>query len=196
MTPELKVPQVPMPYEGDYSQKRFATQMLNEYKQAGIDPARVFPQSFSLEDLHQWIQDEPEFAKQAVYLDGRYRDMAFDINDAKSWLPTMDSLKADGIRYLASPIWMLLDLNTQGEIKPSQYALLATEAGLKLIAWTVERSGLITTGSNWYYQTIQSAISNEGDVLSVIDVLVKEVGGVGIFSDWPATTTYYLHCSR
>jgi glycerophosphoryl diester phosphodiesterase len=28
----------------------------------------------------------------------------------------------------------------------------------------------------------------------VIDVLAQEVGVIGIFSDWPATTTYYASC--
>ncbi len=29
------------------------------------------PQSFSLDDVLYWIEKEPEFGKQAVYLDGR-----------------------------------------------------------------------------------------------------------------------------
>jgi glycerophosphoryl diester phosphodiesterase len=28
----------------------------------------------------------------------------------------------------------------------------------------------------------------------VIDVLAQDVGVIGIFSDWPATTTYYANC--
>jgi glycerophosphoryl diester phosphodiesterase len=28
----------------------------------------------------------------------------------------------------------------------------------------------------------------------VIDVLAREVGVIGIFSDWPATTTFYANC--
>ena len=38
------------------------------------------------------------------------------------------------------------------------------------------------------------AINNDGDVLTVIDVLAREVGVIGVFSDWPATTTFYANC--
>lgn len=38
------------------------------------------------------------------------------------------------------------------------------------------------------------AINNDGDMLTVIDVLAREVGVIGIFSDWPATTTFYANC--
>lgn len=194
MVPELKAPQVVMPFEGDYLQVMYASQMLEEYVEAGIDASRVFPQSFSLEDIRLWLQTAPEFGRQAVYLDGRYRDDTFNIDDAASWSPSMSELAADGIRYLASPLWMLITLDEQQKIISSEYARAAKMAGLELIAWTIERSGPITSGSNWYYQSIQDAIGSEGDVFRVIDALVKDVGVVGIFSDWPATTGYYAHC--
>ena len=34
----------------------------------------------------------------------------------------------------------------------------------------------------------------EGDAYVVLDVLAKDVGILGIFSDWPATVTYYGNC--
>lgn len=194
MVPELKVPQVPMPFQGDYMQVMYASQMLDDYVSAGVDPSRVFAQSFNLEDIRLWLQTAPEFGRQAVYLDGRYSDSTFDIHVASSWSPTMDELAADGVRYLASPLWMLLSLDSQQQIIASDYARAANAAGMNIIAWTIERSGPITSGDNWYYQSIQSAIDSEGDVFSVIDVLVKDVGVAGIFSDWPATTSFYEHC--
>ncbi len=45
--------------------------LIEEYKAAGVAPNDVFPQSFSLDDVLYWIEKEPEFGKQAVYLDGR-----------------------------------------------------------------------------------------------------------------------------
>ena len=30
--------------------------------------------------------------------------------------------------------------------------------------------------------------------MKVLDILNKDVGIVGIFSDWPATVTYYASC--
>ncbi|MEL6745187.1 MAG: glycerophosphodiester phosphodiesterase family protein, partial [Pseudomonadota bacterium] len=62
-TPELKSPSVPMPYEGDYTQAMYAQQMIDEYKAAGVSPEDVFPQSFNLQDLLYWIENEPAFGK-------------------------------------------------------------------------------------------------------------------------------------
>ena len=44
-TPELKTPNAAMPFQGTYTQEQFAQQMIDEYKQAGISPRRVFAQS-------------------------------------------------------------------------------------------------------------------------------------------------------
>jgi glycerophosphoryl diester phosphodiesterase len=68
MTPELKAPSVAMPFNG-FTQEMYAQKMIEEYKQAGVRPRDVFPQSFSQADVLYWIQNEPEYGKQAVYLD-------------------------------------------------------------------------------------------------------------------------------
>ena len=31
-------------------------------------------------------------------------------------------------------------------------------------------------------------------MMEVVDVLAQQVGVLGIFSDWPATTTFYANC--
>jgi len=191
-TPELKSPSVVMPFEGDYSQENYANQMIEEYREAGIHPKRVWPQSFNKSDVLHWVNEYPIFARQAVYLDGVY-DMSIDIATMQQW-------KDDGIRVLAPPMWMLLEVNAQGQIEPSQYALNAKQAGLKLITWTLERSGLLKDNGGWYYQTLNGLTGNEdvieqdGDVFEVLHVLAKEVGVIGVFSDWPATTSYYANC--
>ena len=78
---------------------------------------------------------------------------------------------------------------------PSQAAKDARAAGLGLITWTLERSGILADGNNgWYHQTFDSAVKTEGDMLQALHVLAKEVGVVGVFSDWPATTTFYANC--
>jgi len=61
-----------MPFDGDYTQEKYATQMLQAYKAAGIPPGDVFAQSFSLADILFWVKTEPAFAAQAVYLEDRY----------------------------------------------------------------------------------------------------------------------------
>ena len=76
-----------------------------------------------------------------------------------------------------------------------QAALDAKAAGLDLITWTLERSGILADGNNgFYFQTFDSAIKREGDLYRVIDVLAQDVGVLGIFSDWPAPVTFYANC--
>jgi glycerophosphoryl diester phosphodiesterase len=54
---------------------------------------------------------------------------------------------------------------------------------------------MLADGNNgFYYQTFDSAIQREGDMMTVLDVLAREVGILGIFTDWPATVTYYANC--
>ena len=195
MTPELKSPAVEMPYEGEFTQQDYAQQMLNEYKAAGVSPKFVFPQSFNLEDLKFWIQHEPDFGRQSVYLDGRYDSPDFNFRDPGSWTPSMEELVADGIKTIAPPMWMLLDLDPEDNIVPSDYAEHAKAAGLGIITWTLERSGLMENGGGWYYQSIAAMIESDSDTLKVLDVLAQQVGIKGIFSDWPATTTFYGNCS-
>ena len=191
-TPELKSPSVPMPFEGSYTQEQYAQQMIDEYRQAGIKPKRVNAQSFNRDDVLYWIANNPRFGRHAVFLDGVY-DVTVSLETMKGW-------RAEGIRILAPPMWMLLDVNEKGKIVPSQYALNAKAAGLKLITWTFERSGLLKEGGGWYYQSLNgedggpNVIDNDGDKMEVLHVLAKDVGIIGIFSDWAAPVTYYANC--
>jgi glycerophosphoryl diester phosphodiesterase len=194
MTPELKSPSVEMPFDGDYTQEKYAQQMVDEYKEAGIDPRDVFCQSFNLSDVVYWLKNEPRFGKQAVYLDGRYDDKSFDVTKPETWSPTMEELFAKNVRIIAPPMWMLLTVDEAGKIVPSEYAKRAKAAGLDIITWTLERSGLLKEGGGWYYQTVKKAINNDGDMLVALDVLAQDVGILGIFSDWPATVTFYANC--
>lgn len=194
MTPELKSPNVSMPFDGNYSQRDYAQQLLDEYKAAGVPASQVWPQSFNLDDIQYWVKNEPEFGRQAVYLDGRYRDRSFDADNPKSWSPSMAELAQAGVNVIAPPMWMLLTLDQNKQMIPSSYAKEATAAGLKIITWTLERSGPLSNGGGWYYQTVKDAIDNDGDMMNALDVLVQDVGVIGVFSDWPATVTYYANC--
>lgn len=188
-TPELKAPKVAMPYEG-FTQSDYAQKLIDDYKAAGIPAEDVFPQSFNLQDVRYWVENEPEFGKQAVYLDGR-RDL--NPMDPSTFSPSMAELKEMGVNYLAPPLFVLLALE-DGKIVPSPYANAAKAAGLDLITWTLERSGPLDAGGGWYYQTIGDVIDGDGRMLEVVDVLAKDVGVKGIFSDWPATTSFYASC--
>ncbi len=193
-TPELKAPEVPMPFDGDYSQEKYATQMLAAYKAAGIPPGDVFAQSFNLADILYWVKTEPEFAAQAVYLEDRYEKRGLDPNKPETWKPSMTELKASGVKILGPPIYTMLALNAQGQIVPSEYAKAAKAAGLDLIGWSLERDGPLNKGGGFYHSSVKSAIDRDGDTLTVLDVLAKQVGVRAMFSDWPATTTFYASC--
>jgi len=188
MTPELKSPSVTMPFNG-FTQEAYAQKMIDEYSVARVSPSQVWPQSFDQRDILYWINHEPAFGKQAVYLD--------DAN-VPSELPSFAELvgyKHRSINIVGPPTFALLDLDATNNIVPSQYARDVKAAGLEIITWTLERSGILADGNNgFYYQTIDSAIRREGDVMKVLDVLARDVGIIGIFSDWAATVTYYANC--
>ncbi|MCU7844066.1 MAG: glycerophosphodiester phosphodiesterase [Candidatus Thiodiazotropha sp. (ex Monitilora ramsayi)] len=186
MTPELKSPSVAMPFQGDYTQQDYAQQMIDEYKAAGVKPKHVFAQSFNLNDVLYWIEQEPRFGKQAVYIDGNYDNLEATID-------MMSELADKGVNYLAPAMWALVTV-VNGEIVPSEYAIAAKANGFNLITWTLERSGLLAGGGGWYYQTTTDVIDNDGDMMVLLDVLAQDVGIKGIFSDWPATVTYYANC--
>jgi glycerophosphoryl diester phosphodiesterase len=192
--PELKAPEVAMPFGGDYTQEKYAQAMLDDYKAAGIAPSNVFAQSFSYDDILYWIKTEPAFGAQAVYLDGRYEQPGFDHTKVEQLKPGMKEMAAAGVEILAPPIYMLLALNEKNEIVPSAYAKAAKDAGLGLIAWSLERDGPLDKGGGFYHSSVKAAIDRDGDTLTVLDVLAKQVGVRGVFSDWPATTTFYASC--
>lgn len=194
MTPELKSPSVTMPFEGDYTQEAYAQQMIDEYKAAGVAPDRVFAQSFNLEDVLYWISHEPAFGAQAVYLDDIDPTDTVPDNDLPPTPTELQNLAAQGVNIIAPPMWALLDVDAENHIVPSAYAVNAKSAGLDIITWTLERSGLLQTGGGWYYQSVTPAINNDGDAFAALDVLAQDVGILGIFSDWPATVTYYANC--
>jgi glycerophosphoryl diester phosphodiesterase len=189
MTPELKeAAPVTMPFDG-FTQEQYAQKLIDEYKAAGVAPRNVFPQSFNINDVLYWVKREPAFGRQAVYLD--------DANTVAD-LPSFSELagyKKQGINIWAPPLFALLTDDGQGNIVGSQWAKDARDAGLDLITWTLERSGILADGNNgFYYQTYDSAVSREGDMFRVIDALARDAGVLGIFSDWPATTSYYASC--
>jgi len=198
-TPELKAPNraAKMQVEAVFgSQSAYAQAMIDDYKAAGISPRKVFAQSFNKDDILYWIKNDPDFGKQAVFLD--------DAN-VPAELPNAAELKGyanQGIKIVAPPMWALLAVDN-GKIVPSRYAKDAKAAGLEIITWTLERSGRIveevlptkgTPSPSFYYQTTLDALHNDGDLMTTLDVLAKQVGILGIFSDWSGTVSYYASC--
>jgi len=194
MTPELKAPEVEMPWLGDFTQEAYARAMIQEYRDAGVQAEVVHPQSFSLEDVRFWLREAPEFGRNATWSD-----------DRKSYAVTpnanyFEALAAEGLRTLSPPIPVLLTLDENRAIIATQYAQRARAAGLDLVTWTLERSGRIDSGmieggnKDFYLGPLLPALDNEGDLYRVVDALYREAGVRKIFSDWPAIPTYYANC--
>jgi glycerophosphoryl diester phosphodiesterase len=194
MTPELKGGDDRATYgvaDVFGSQGAYAQALIDDYRFEGISPDSVWIQSFNLDDVLYWVENAPLYGRQAVFLDGR--DPAALADEPPREQEFLD-LKAMGISIIAPPMPTLLTV-THGEIVPSEYARRARKAGLDILSWTTERSGRLGPGGGgFYYSTVTDALKNDGDILQVIDVLVKDVGIIGLFSDWPATTTFYANC--
>lgn len=178
------------------NQAGYAQKFIDELKEAGVKPKDAWIQSFNLEDILYWIQHEPAFAKQAVYLDSI--DPTANPPIPRLLPDQLGELKKQGVRIFAPPMWALLAVNDAGEVVPSDYALDIRKAGLDIITWTFERADLRqgAAKAGWYYQFDPQgrAIKKDSDMYKALDVLAREVKILGIFSDWPATVTYYANC--
>jgi glycerophosphoryl diester phosphodiesterase len=178
------------------SQAAYAQKFIDELKNAGVAPKRVWAQSFNLDDVLYWIQNEPEFGKQAVYLDSI--DPTATPAIPPLTLAELKALKAQGVNIFAPPMWALLAVNDAGEVVPSDYAKDIRKAGLNIITWTFERSDLRNGAAKggWYYMFDPEgkAIKQDSDMYKALDVLARQVKILGIFSDWPGTVTYYANC--
>ena len=191
-TPELKTyTQGP----GMLTYDAVRAKLVQEFKDASFPAEHVWLQSFNLPDVEYWIKNAPEFGKQAVYLDNAYCDgTRSGCTDAESPLVVgFPQLKDKGINYIAPPMQMLVKKSGSG-YAASEYATAAKAAGVKIITWTLERSGPLGGGGGWYYGTINDNVDNDGDMLELLHVLHTDVGIEGIFTDWPATVTFYANC--
>lgn len=178
------------------TQENYARQFIQDYVDAGVWYEDVYPQSFDLNDVLLWIREFPYHAQQAVWLDGRNpADMAAEP-------PTQEQfaeLKQAGLNIIAPPMPTLLALDADNQIVPSVYATRARAAELDIISWSSERSGriiedVVEGGGGYYYMSTLDGLENDGDILETMDVLAQDVGIIGLFSDWPASTTFYANC--
>jgi glycerophosphoryl diester phosphodiesterase len=198
--------------------------VVQDFKDVGFNASHVWLQSFELADIKYWIKKHPDFGKQAVYLDDAYCDGTKA--DCEKVVPgvkgrtdgdggegspfavpdiSFAKLKEAGVNFIAPPMQVLLKADGD-KYAPSEYAMEAKKAGLKIITWTLERSANLAAaptaapersgGGGWYYGTVNAITNNEGDVFEMLHVLDKDVQIEGIFSDWPATTSFYANCIK
>jgi glycerophosphoryl diester phosphodiesterase len=195
-TPELK--------EGDAQrimtvfggQENYAQRMIDEYKKAGVDPRDVFAQSFNKNDILYWIKHEPRFGRQAVYLDDI--DPTVTPPKPRISLEELRELRRAGVRIIAPPIFALLAVDSNDRVVPSQYALDIKNTGFDIITWSFERAdlrrGAGPAGFYYLFDPNSRAVKKDSDMYKALDALAQQVRIRGIFSDWPATVTYYANC--
>jgi glycerophosphoryl diester phosphodiesterase len=177
-------------------QERYAQAMIDELTAAGVAPSHVFLQSFDVNDVLYWVKNAPELGKQAVYLDSIDPTASPAIPGLTP--AQLRDLRRQGIRIMAPPLPALLEVDANADIVPSRYALEIRHAGFQIITWTFERAdlrqGATVDGFYYYFDPQKRAIRKDSDMYEALDVLAKDVGIIGIFSDWPATVTYYANC--
>ncbi|MBK1724097.1 glycerophosphodiester phosphodiesterase family protein [Thiocystis violacea] len=177
-------------------QEAYAQRFIDELETAGVSPRDAWVQSFNKEDVLYWIAQDPKFGRQAVYLDSIDPTASPPIQRLS--LDALKELRGRGIRIFAPPMWALLSVTDAGEVVPSDYARDIKRAGLDIITWTFERADLRKGASQagWYYlfDPEGKAIRTDSDMYKALDVLARQVKILGIFSDWPATVTYYANC--
>lgn len=196
-TPELKVPSVAMPHNG-FTSEDYVQKLVDEYKAAGVAARDVRIQTFDIEAIRYLLAREPGFGAGAIYLDGRVIGAMQEgpkllPDEPETFKPSMQALADQGLRAIAPPIWALVTLEDD-KIVPTAYARAARAAGLEIYTWTLERTYPLGLGSGWYFHSVIDGTWSEGDYFEVLDVLAKDVGISGIFSDWPATSTFYANC--
>jgi glycerophosphoryl diester phosphodiesterase len=182
-------------------QAQYAQQFADTMENAGVRPRDTWPQSFNLEDVLYWI-DNTKYGKQAVYLldyDTSKDDVIIQSPyDTMERMEFLQMLKQRGVKVIAPSMPALLRLSNSGEIVPSLFAKDLKRMGFDIITWTFERADLRQGASKagYYYDFDPAgvAIKKDSDMYKALDVLAKDVKILGIFSDWPATVTYYANC--
>jgi len=206
-TPELKEADPQSIAEIFDDEEQYAQRFADELIAAGVSPSNVWAQSFSQDHVLHWVRHTP-FGEQAVFLVDydagadsivlrSDRDSDDRLQRREAQLEFLRNLRGAGVNIIAPPIPALLTV--QGDrVVPSQLATDLTDMGFDIITWTLERSDLRQGASQagYYYDfdPTGAAIKTDSDIFKVLDVLAKDVQVLGVFSDWPATVSYYASC--
>jgi glycerophosphoryl diester phosphodiesterase len=195
-TPELKAGDPVRIGQVFGGQARYAQKLIDELTAARVDPRRVWLQSFNKEDVLYWVRTAPAFGRQAVYLDSI--DPTVNPPIPRQTPAELRQLRAQGVRFFAPPMPALLEVDMRGDIVPSLYARDIKSAGFRIITWTFERAdlrkGAASGGFYYLFDPQGRAIKKDGDMYKALDALARQVKIEGIFSDWPATVTFYANC--
>ena len=184
-------------------QQNYAQALADVLNAEGVKPRDAWPQSFNVEDVLYWIARTP-YGKQAVYLlDFNATDPVNDIIiqppfDTVNRMQYFTFLKQGGVRIIAPAMPALLAVDANNRVVPSTLAKDLKAMGFDLITWTFERAdlrrGASQAGFYYDFDPQGKAIKKDSDMYKALDVLARDVKILGIFSDWPATVTYYANC--
>mmetsp|Transcript_5805 Transcript_5805/g.14874 ORF Transcript_5805/g.14874 Transcript_5805/m.14874 type:complete len:419 (-) Transcript_5805:202-1458(-) len=188
-TPELKS----YSGAGSLSYEQARQKVVQEYVAAGVPASSVWLQSFVEDDIAYWTSRyASSFGAQSVMLmecDG------LDTECSSEWEAKLPTLRAWGVQYVAPPMQMLVRANAANTAyEPTPFAHTVKASGFRVLTWTLERSGPLAGGGGWYYSSSSEYTDNDGDTFEMLHVLAHDVGVVGVFSDWPATVTFYQNC--
>ena len=205
-TPELKGGEAVSIQAVFGSQEKYAQKLADELREAGVEPRDAWPQSFNVNDVLYWIENTG-YGDQAVFLidydASSDKILLFDrdgrqIEGRREQLAFLTKLRKAKVRIVAPAMPALLTVDVNGRIVPSQLAKDLKALGFDIITWTFERSdlrrGASKAGFYYDFDAQGRAVQKDSDMYKALDVLAREVRILGIFSDWPATVTYYANC--
>jgi glycerophosphoryl diester phosphodiesterase len=186
-------------------QEQYAQRMVDEMRDAGVRPRDTWPQSFNVNDILYWVRNTRYGSQAAFLIDydaGNDNILLFDTvgNQLKTradQLAFLTVLKQAGVKVIAPAMPALLSVSGD-RVVPSQFARDLNAMGFDIITWTFERAdlrrGASAAGFYYDFDPAGAAIKKDSDMYQALDVLAKDVKILGIFSDWPATVTYYANC--
>jgi glycerophosphoryl diester phosphodiesterase len=204
-TPELKAGDANSIAAVFGSQERYAQALIDELQANGVRPKDAFPQSFNPNDILYWVRNTA-YGNQAVFLVdyNTTTDNIILFDTTGKQLLTRDGqnaffkqLRLAGVKIVAPSFNALLTV--QGDrIVPSVLAKDLRSMGFDIISWSFERvdlrRGAAGVGSYYDFDPTGAAIKKDSDMYKALDVLAKDVKLIGLFSDWPATVSYYASC--
>jgi glycerophosphoryl diester phosphodiesterase len=206
-TPELKAGDAASIAAVFGSQAAYAQRLIDELQSAGVRPEDAWPQSFNANDVLYWVRNTG-YGAQAVFLvdyNAGTDNIVLQDTAGKPLLARPEQLdffrqlRRQGVRIVAPSIPALLAV--QGNrVVPSSLALELKAMGFEIITWSFERAdlrkGAASAGSYYDFDPAGAAIRKDSDMYKALDVLASDLKVIGVFSDWPATVSYYASCMK
>ena len=204
-TPELKAGDPASIAAVFGSQERYAQALVDQLRAGGVRPRDAWPQSFNPNDVLYWVRNTA-YGEQAMFLvdydAGKDNLVLFDTTGKQlvtraEQLAFFRELRRAGVNIVAPSFTALLAVEGN-RVVASQFAKDLKAMGFDLIGWSFERTdirrGSAGVGGYYDFDPAGSAIRKDADMYKALDALARDVKVIGMFSDWPATVSYYASC--